>query len=117
MRHKPMADYSFYTDVYFGSLIPEKAFPEMALRAREYLARLQNRYQVKASGEDSLTMAVCAMAESLYAHGKRRGGITGASLGDVSVHYGSGADCDKQLRRELYEKASIYLDIYRGVGV
>lgn len=111
-----MADYRFYTDVYFGSLIPEKAFPEMALRAREHLARLQNRYRVTVSGEDSLTMAVCAMAESLYAHSKRRGGITGASLGDVSVRYGNGADSDRQLRRELYEKASIYLDIYRGVG-
>ena len=112
-----MADYGFYTDVYLGSLIPEKAFPEMELRAREHLARLQNHYRITASGEDSLAMAVCAMAESLYSHSKRRGGITGASLGDVSVRYGNSEEGDKQLRRELYEKASIYLDIYRGVGV
>ena len=57
-----MADYSFYTDVYFGSLIPEKAFPEMALRAREYLARLQladlfldcNPYNAHTTASDAL---------------------------------------------------------------
>ena len=112
-----MADYDFYTDVYFGSLIPEKAFPEMELRAREHLARIQRSYQVTVEGTDSLNMAVCAMAESLYAHSKRRGGITAASVGDASVHYGSSEDADRQLRRELYERASIYLDICRGVGV
>ena len=112
----PMADYGFYTDVYFGSLIPENAFPEMEMRAREHLQRLQNRYRVTISGEDSVAMAICAMAESLYAHSKRRGGITAASLGDASVRYSTSEDADKQLRRELYERASIYLDIYRGVG-
>ena len=112
----PMADYTFYTDVYFGSLIPEKAFPEMEMRAREHLARLQNQYRIAASGEDSMAMAICAMAESLYAHSKRRGGVTAASLGNTSVRYDNGEAGDKQLRRELYERASIYLDIYRGVG-
>ena len=63
----PMADYAFYTDVYLGSAIPEKAFPGMALRAREVLNRFQRSYQVTVPGEDSLKMAICAMAESLYA--------------------------------------------------
>lgn len=110
-----MADFGFYTDAYLGSLIPEKAFPEMALRAEEHLNRIRRHYRVTADGADSLNMAICAMAESLYAHSKRRGGIIAASVGDASVRYGSGKDSDRTLARELYEKASIYLDICRGV--
>jgi hypothetical protein len=110
-----MADYAFYTDIYYGSLIPEKAFPEMAQRAGEYLACLQRNYRVSADGRDCLNMAICAIAESLYAHSKRRGGITAAAVGEASVHYMAARDGDRQLCRELYEKASIYLQICRGV--
>lgn len=112
----PMADYAFYTDVYFGSAIPERAFPEMAQRAREALDRFQRIYRVTVGGEDSLKMAICAMAESVYAASRRRGGLTSASVGEVSVHYGTDSG-SRGLQRELYEKASIYLDISRGVGV
>lgn len=112
----PMADFAFYTDVYMGELIPEKSFAGMALRANEYLQRLQRVYQVSVPGEESLKMAVCAVAEAIYAASKRRGGVTAASVGQVSVHYESGDRADRALQRELYEKASIYLDICRGVG-
>ena len=112
----PMADFAFYTDVYMGELIPEKAFPGMALRASEYLQRLQRIYRVSVPGEESLKMAVCAVAESLYAASKRRGGVTAATVGQVSVRYEGSDRADKTLQRELYEKASIYLDIFRGVG-
>lgn len=112
-----MADYAFYTDVYFGSAIPEKAFAGMASRAKEALDRFQRIYRVQVPGEDSLKMAICAMAESIYAHGKRRGGVTAATVGEASVRYESGQRADRQLSRELYEKASIYLDISRGVEV
>ena len=112
----PMADFAFYRDVYLGAAIPEKAFSGMALRAREVLERFQRIYQVTVPGEDSYKMAVCAMAESLYAHSKRRGGVTAASVGEVSVHYGDSRQADTQLQRELYGKAAIYLDISRGVS-
>ena len=111
-----MADYGFYTDVYLGCAIPEKAFPGMALRAREALERMQRVYRVIVPGEDSLKMAVCAMAETLYAHSKRRGGVTGASIGEASVRYEGPGQADRQLRRELYEQAAVYLEISRGVG-
>ena len=110
-----MADFTFYTDVYMGELIPEKAFPGMALRAQEYLQRLQRIYRVSVPGEDSLKMAVCAVAEAIFAHSKRRGGVTAASVGQVSVHYDLSDRADTVLQRQLYEKASIYLDICRGV--
>ena len=111
-----MADFAFYTDIYFGSAIPEKAFPGVAQQAKAILERFQRIYRVEVPGEDSLKMAICAMAESLHAHSKRRGGVTAATAGEVSVRYEESSHADRQLQRELYEKASIYLDIYRGVG-
>ena len=111
----PMADFEFYRNVYMGDLIPEKAFSGMALRAGEYLQRLQRIYRVTVPGEESLKMAVCAVAEAIFAHSKRRGGVTAASVGQVSVRYEGSDRGDALLHRELYEKASIYLDIYRGV--
>ena len=113
----PMADFAFYKDVYMGDLIPVKAFPGMALRAQEYLTRLQRIYRVQMSGEESLKMAICAVAEAIYAHAKHRGGVTAASVGQVSVRYEGSDRSDRNLQRELYDKASIYLDIFRGVEV
>ena len=106
-----MVDFGFYRDAYLGSAIPEKAFPEAAKRAEEFLLFLKSRFQVVSSGEESERLAVCAMAEAVYASGKR-GGITSTSVGSVSVHYGA----DRDLYRELLKKAAIYLDIYRGVS-
>lgn len=111
-----MADFAFYTDIYLGNVIPEKAFCAMVQRAAEVLDRFCRIYQVSVPGEDSRKMAVCAMAETLYVHSKHRGGITAASVGEASVRYEAGAQADRQMSRELYEKASIYLDISRGVG-
>ena len=112
----PMADFAYYTDAYLGTAIPEKAFPGMARRAEEALQRLQRIYQVKVPGEDSRKMAICAMAEACYAASKHRRGVTAASVGEVSVHYGNSESSDKALQRQLYEKASVYLEISRGVG-
>ena len=111
-----MADFAYYTDAYLGTAIPEKAFPGMARRAEEALQRLQRNYQVKVPGEDSRKMAICAMAEACYAASKRRSGVTSASVGEVSVHYGNSESSDKALQRQLYEKASVYLEISLGVG-
>ena len=110
-----MADFAFYEGVYLGSAIPEKAFPGVAQRAAELLTRFQKIYRVTVPGEDSFNMAICAMAETLYEASRRRGGMTAASVGEVSVHYEGAEASGKSLQRELYDKASIYLDICRGV--
>lgn len=108
-----MVDHRFYTQQYLGSLIPEKAFDSAAARAGDALARFQRCYQVRSSGLVAENMALCAMAETVYTDSKRSGGITSATVGNASVRYGTQK---KSLERELLEKASIYLDIYRGVG-
>ena len=105
-----MVDYEFYSNQYLGSAIPEAAFSGMAARAQQYLNKLQRIYRVESAGENAENMAVCAMAETLWQW--RNAGVSSASVGSVSVRY----DTDKAaLGRQLYEKASVYLKIYRGV--
>ena len=106
-----MVKYEFYVNQYLGVTIPEKFFPGMAAKAERVLNRFKQAYRVESSGCEAEALAVCAMAESLWQD--RNDGLSSASVGNVSVRYETDR---KALRRELYEKACIYLDIYRGVG-
>ncbi|MBQ8358740.1 MAG: hypothetical protein IJ030_03155 [Oscillospiraceae bacterium] len=102
-----MVDYEFYVNDYLGSAIPEKAFSGVAAQARHWLGCFKSSYRVESSGVEAEKLAICAMAESLW---NRR------SQGLVSPNTSARNGSEKQtLCRELYEKASIYLDIYRGV--
>ncbi len=111
-----MADYEFYVNCYLGNAIPQKAFPAAAASAAAALDRICKIYTVTEHGEETRKLAICAMAEAIYAAGKRKAGVTAASVGNVSVRYENGEHADKSLQRELYQKASIYLDIYRGTS-
>ena len=112
-----MVDYEFYVNHYVGALIPEKAFASCAGQAEAALDRFRRIYRVTDSGEESRRMAICAMAEAVYAGRKRRSGMTAASAGNISVRYESGESGQNALWRELYQQASIYLDIYRGANI
>ena len=106
-----MVKYEFYVNQYLGSYIPEKAFSSVASQAEQVLARFKQTYRVESSGQQAESMAVCAMAETLWQNRNR--GVTSANIGSVSVRYETDRNA---LRRALYDKACIYLDIYRGVG-
>ena len=106
-----MVKYEFYVNQYLGSAIPEKTFSSMAAQAERVLNRFKQVYRVESSGQEAESMAICAMAESLWQN--RNKGLTAANIGSVSVRYETDRNA---LRRELYDKACIYLDIYRGVG-
>ena len=106
-----MVKYEFYVNQYLGSYIPEKAFSGVASQAEQVLARFKQAYRVESSGQQAESMAICAMAETLWQN--RNKGLTSANIGSVSVRYETDRNA---LRRALYDKACIYLDIYRGVG-
>ena len=106
-----MVGYEFYVNQYMGDVIPEKAFPAAQAQACAALEKLCRTYKVWDSGEESKKLAVCAMAETIHAYNRRRGGVTSASIGGVSVRY---ENTDSTLWKELYRQAAIYLDIYRG---
>ena len=105
-----MVNFEFYANDYLGSAIPEKAFSGVAAQAQRWLDKFKRFYRVESTGIDAERMAVCAMAETLW---QRRSGVSAADIGSVSVRY---AAQKRPLQRELYEKASIYLDIFRGVS-
>lgn len=108
-----MIDYDFYVNSYLGSAIPEKSFSGVAARAADALARIRRRYQVTDSDGISGKMALCAMAETVYAHSGKKAGVAAATVGGVSVRY----ENSSALEKALLEQARIYLDIYRGARV
>ena len=108
-----MVTFDFYQNSYLGSAIPENAFSGVAAQATAALARLKRTFKVESQGDEAESLAVCAMAEAIYAQKDCAPGVTAATLGSVSVRY---EDAAKELSRELYRRAGIYLDIYRGVS-
>lgn len=117
-----MVDFDFYTNTYRGSSIPLEEWVLFASRAAEQLARYKRIYTVTAPEKDSEAMAVCAIADALAyfaaAQSGAGGTVTAASIGSVSVSYGSvTVDLSpKGQEKELMRCARMYLDIYRGVG-
>lgn len=118
-----MTSYDFYVSNYHGGAVPEAEWPIWAARARDQLRRYRRMYQVRTPWPRAADMAVCAMAEALYSFqlllSGEAGPVQSASIGSVSVSYGSAQGLDLSpggQERELYRCAARYLDIYRGCG-
>ena len=118
-----MVDYGFYTDTYKGASIQPLDWDLFEKQAASQLDKYKRIYTVTAPEEHSEAMAVCAMADALAyftaAQNGAAGAVNSASIGSVSVSYGSTSGVDispKGQERELYRCACQYLDIYRGVG-
>lgn len=116
-----MPDYQFYIQDYLGSAISAEDFPRLIKRAGEVLARYKRIYTVTEPESGAEKMAMCAMADALSGfeaiQNGEAGAVQSASIGSVSVSYGTPAAVDispKGQARELYRCASLYLDIYRG---
>ena len=118
-----MTDYNFYKTVYGGNSLTAEEWNEFAKRAADQLARYKRIYTVTAPDSNAEAKAVCAMADALAyfaaAQNGAYGAVTGASIGSVSVSYGSAGAVDlspKGQERELYRCAKMYLEICRGVS-
>ena len=115
-----MVGYEIYVNSYNGCSIPEREFHFYADRAQDQLNHYKRIYTVEAPSTKAEELAVCAMADVLYAIAAAQNGagaVSSASIGSVSVSYGGAAAMDlsrKGQARELYEAACRYLDIYRG---
>lgn len=117
-----MIDHEFYLKTYGGSSLTASEWPEYCRRAEAQLAKYKRTYTVTAPDQNSEAMAVCAVADALAyfvaAQNGAVGSVSGASIGSVSISYGSTVPVDlspKGQERELYRCACMYLDIYRGV--
>lgn len=116
-----MPDYRFYIQDYLGSAISGEDFPRLCKRAGEVLTRYKRIYNVTEPEPGAEKMAVCAMADALNSfdaiQNGEAGAVQSASIGSVSVSYGTQAAVDispKGQARELYRCAGLYLNIYRG---
>lgn len=113
----------YYQNEYVGTSIPMGEQLHYLMAAADKLALYNRIYTVSAPDESAERNAICAMADALYqfdliANGEA-GAVQSASIGSVSVSYGSAAEAvdisPKGRERELYRCATMYLDIYRGV--
>ena len=111
-----MADYNFYVNQYKGNLIPQDALEAALAQAQRALDRMKRIYRVRPAVEDGEDLALCAMADALYAAGSRNPCVSAAAVGSVSVRYEDAAGTRKALTQTLYDCAQRYLDVYRGVG-
>lgn len=110
------ADYSFYTQKFFGNAIAESDFERLAFRASNFLDYYTMNRAKDYSKDDSVKYACCAVAEA-YQTAERTGakkGIASESVGSYSVSYNS----DATAREELTKAAIQYLAhtglLYRG---
>ena len=125
------ADYAYYTDSFYGEMIPEDAFPRCAMRASDYIDRLTMRraqdYMILHPDDESVKKAVCACAEQYYQIQNARaaavaedGEIASETVGGHSVSYRSGLDTAAALEADLRKIAESYLYttglLYRGIS-
>lgn len=125
------ADYSYYTDSFYGEMIPEEDYPRCAMRASDYLDRLtMNRVQdhvILHPTDERVKKATCACAEQYFqifaaraAASSEDGEIASETVGGHSVSYRSGLDTAAALESELRKIAESYLAttglLYRGIA-
>lgn len=125
------ADYSYYTESFYGDMIPENDFNKYASRASDYIDRVtMNRaasYVVLHPNDESVKKAVCACAEQYYvlsfvraAAASSDGEIASESVGSHSVSYRSRAETAAALEAEIKKQAESYLTatglLYRGIS-
>lgn len=110
-----MLEFNFYQNKYLGNAIPESAFSAVAAQAEAALSKMKRTYRVEAPGDLSEKLALCAMADVLYGFADQKPGVSQVRMGEMSLSYKDMSS--KALFQALLAKASIYLDMYRGVTV
>lgn len=115
-----MLDYSFYSDVYGGDAIPAEAWPALASTADAQMCRYERIYTVNYETATARSMAVCAIADAMYAYAQLdagNGAVQSVSIGSVSESRvaASAPDTSPAARAtEYYRCAQLYATIYRG---
>lgn len=104
----PYVDYEYYKESYFGSKIPEKAFPKYEMQAEAFLHRITfGRVKRLPEIPDEVMKAICAMAEVNYQEDKKTPGAKSETIDGYSVTF---ADTGSSVRdAEMYQEAKNFL--------
>ena len=89
------ADYKFYTESYFGNVVPETDFPRLAERASEFVDtmtfdRLVDGLPTNERSQKRIKKAVCSLAELMYQIELAEKNATNAAVSGTSTAIGSG---------------------------
>lgn len=89
------ADYEFYTTSYFGSVVPETDFPQLAERASDFVDtmtfdRLVDGLPTNERSQKRIKKAVCSLAELMYQIELAEKNATNAAVSGASTTIGSG---------------------------
>lgn len=97
-----MTDYSFYADEYAGNSIPQCEWPTVQRDASAKVARYERIYTVTWLEPTGRDMAVCAIADAMYAFAQLQaegGAVQSASVGSVSESRGAVSARTRRPRR------------------
>lgn len=89
------ADYDFYTDSYFGNVVPETDFPRLAERASDFIDtmtfdRLVDGLPANERSQKRIKKAVCSLTELMYQIELAEKNATNAAASGTSTTIGSG---------------------------
>ena len=89
------ADYKFYTESYFGNVVPETDFPRLAERASDFIDtmtfdRLVDGLPTNERSQKRVKKAVCSLAELMYQIELAEKNATNAAVSGTSTAIGSG---------------------------
>ena len=109
------ADFTYYTNTYFGTAIAESKFPQLALRASAVIDRItfqRAAAETDATNINKIKMAMCAVAEELQTQDLTNGmdGIASESQGQYSVSYLANSSRSKTNLEKLSNAARLWLD-------
>ena len=113
------ADYSFYTEVYYGTLIPEEEFPFWLGKADARLEELTYGHcfseDLPAAVQTRVSLAECAIADALFSVDSASAALAAAvmvaeeKVGSHSVKYRDAASAAQALADQVHSLAAAYL--------
>ena len=114
-----MIDYSFYTETYLGSAIPEEEFPSLVQKADYRLEALtfarHRDPKLPAATVLRVNLAVCAIAELLYSFAEPSdapafsANVEEERVGSHQVKYRDAISTEQALSAQIRSVASAYL--------
>lgn len=100
------ADYTFYTDVYYGDQISEGDFPRLSERASDYIRAVTQGISDNVTGnaEEAVKKAMCAVAEVIQDESRiiskafsKEAAVSSETVGSWSRSYGSTSLSDTEI--------------------